>query len=76
MKKGEQFYLVIKDNDTKEFNIAGPMLNDTAYINMVIEEQRKGRNVTCTSTDDMEGSIATFVDFGYKYVPEKRLLAN
>jgi hypothetical protein len=76
MKKIEQFYLVIKDNDTKEFNVAGPMLNDTGYTNMIVEEQKKGRNVTCASTNDVEGSITTFVDSGYKYVPEKRLLSN
>lgn len=74
MKKGESFYMVIKDDDTKEFTFAGPITDDTLYINKIVEEQKKGRKITCDTTQDKDGAIVTFTDYGYKYAPEKTII--
>lgn len=74
MEKGKPFYIVIKDNDTKEFNLVGPVADDTLYVNKIVAEQKKGRNITCDTSHDKEGAITTFIDYGYKYVPEKAII--
>lgn len=74
MKKQEPFYVILKDNDTKEFNLVGPVTDDTPYIDRIVEEQKKGRNVTCDTSVDKEGAIATFTEYGFKYAPEKKII--
>jgi hypothetical protein len=42
-----QFVLIVVDHDTREFNVLGPMVDDTSQTNAVWEAQRSGRNVNC-----------------------------
>lgn len=42
-----EFLLVLVDEDNKNFNIVGPMTDDTGWINRILELQNTGRAVKC-----------------------------
>lgn len=74
MKRSELFFVIIKDDDEMEFNLVGPVVDDTPYIKRIVEEQKKGRKVVCDTSKDKESAIITFIGYGYKYVPERDIL--
>lgn len=41
------FWFTIKDNDKKTYDVTGPISDDTAYLNTVVEAQRNGFEITC-----------------------------
>lgn len=70
LRRSSPFYLVVKDDDRKEFFIVGPITNDTAWNKKVIELQNQGRKVSCCSGN--EGSKENIVKFfeqqyGYRF---------
>lgn len=70
MKK-EPFYLFIVDHDKKEFIEVGPMKDDTAWINRVMEANKQGRNINCSSfiTKNISKSIEDYKQqMNYKYI--------
>jgi hypothetical protein len=48
-RAARQFLLIVVDRDTREFNVLGPMVDDTALTNAVCDAQRTGRSVNCFS---------------------------
>jgi hypothetical protein len=44
------FLLVVVDEDEKVFNIVGPMTDDSEWNAKIVELQKSGRNVRCSST--------------------------
>lgn len=42
-----QFWIVVKDEDNKTFNVLGPRSDDTAVTKAVYEARKTGRNVNC-----------------------------
>lgn len=73
-KNNEQFYLAILDHDNMEFNVIGPMIDDTLETNQVVEEQKKGRKLTCSSANDLDGTVEHFKKEGYTYAPDKKII--
>ncbi len=67
----KSFYVVVKDNEKRTFSISGPMSDDTRITNQVCEEQDKGRNINCFSTDEGrtmdEVRLAVEKQLGLKY---------
>ena len=47
------FVLVVLDRDTGEFTIAGPVGDDRAWNNAVVDAQRRDRNFRCFSMGNM-----------------------
>lgn len=46
-KRAEQFFLILRDQDKKKFNIVGPMTDDSDYAERTAELQEQGRDVRC-----------------------------
>jgi len=69
MRKIEPFFLVIIDEDKKEFTVEGLMTDDTYQTNKVADEQEKGRQVRCYVTDEKEEVVSEMHGKGYKYLP-------
>lgn len=46
-----QFWLVVLDDDKKQFRIEGPMTNDDPWNAAVVVALKQGRAVRCTSPD-------------------------
>lgn len=67
-----EFWLVILDDDKKEFSIEGPMTNDDPWNAAVCAAQKAGRAVRCTSPDldASQGSrnriLQSWIKQGYK----------
>jgi hypothetical protein len=49
MKKMKRFWLVVLDDDKKQFQIEGPMTNDDTWNEAVCRARQTGRDVHCTS---------------------------
>lgn len=67
--KLKQFWLVIMDDDRKEFSVEGPMTNDDPWNKAVCEAQEHGRQVHCSSSpieQPKEHLKRTCVSRGYK----------
>ena len=45
-----EFWLVIKDDDRRQFSVEGPMTNDNPWNKAVCKAQEQGRNVRCSSS--------------------------
>ncbi len=45
----EPFFLILRDEDKKKFNIVGPMTDDSDYAQRTMELQEQGRDVRCQS---------------------------
>ncbi len=48
-KRAEPFFLILRDQDKKKFNIVGPMTDDSDYAQRTLELQEQGRDVRCQS---------------------------
>ena len=48
-KRPEPFFLILRDEDKKKFNIVGPMTDDSDYAQRTAELQEGGRDVRCQS---------------------------
>ena len=64
------FYLFLVDDDNKIFSVEGPMSDDTGWIERVVKEKDKGRNVKCftpSETYPLEYSIKSYIEqTGYR----------
>jgi len=74
-RKQKEFYLVIVDRSKKQFNIEGPMTDDTAWNGLVINEKNKGREINCFSVG-VEGGKERVANsyasqYGYVYISER-----
>jgi hypothetical protein len=49
-RKSKDFWLIIKDDDRKEFVIEGLMADDNPWNKAVCEAQKQGRKVMCSSS--------------------------
>ncbi len=47
--RAELFFLILRDQDKKKFNIVGPMTDDSDYAQRTTELQEEGRDVRCQS---------------------------
>lgn len=47
MKKTKSWWVLIKDDDRSQFNVLGPVYDDTNVTLRVVEEQDKGRAIRC-----------------------------
>jgi hypothetical protein len=45
----EPFFLILRDQDRKKFNIVGPITDDSDYAQRTAELQEEGRDVRCQS---------------------------
>ena len=46
----EQFWIVVRDDDAKTFNVQGPSTDDRAVTNAVYDARQAGREVSCSSS--------------------------
>jgi hypothetical protein len=46
MEKSE-FFLIVIDNDRKQFTVEGPLVDDQPWNSAIAAAQRKGRRVRC-----------------------------
>lgn len=46
------YYFIVKNNDTHEFNIFGPVTDDTMYTNTVAKLQKAGEPVMYLSSEN------------------------
>jgi hypothetical protein len=70
MKKIEPFFLVIIDEDKKEFAVEGPTTDDSSQTRKVAIEQERGREVRCYSTGVREDTVNEMIAKGYKYLSQ------
>jgi len=49
-RRSREFWLVIRDDDQKEFLVEGPMTNDDPWNKAVFQAQKRGRSVRCSSS--------------------------
>jgi hypothetical protein len=72
--KFKQMFVIVADRDKKQFNVLGPVIDDTQITNKVCEAQTTGRNIMCNATDEFntkESIIKTYAEqTGYNYVKE------
>lgn len=73
------YYFIDKNNDTRQFNVFGPVADDTAYTNTVADLQRSGEPISCFTVEaqavqSRQGMKAVedvirkiTVDIGYEY---------
>ena len=73
------YYFIVKNNDTKQFNVFGPVADDTAYTNTVADLQRSGEPISCftVEADSIQSRVGvqaindviskTTVDIGYTF---------
>lgn len=50
-KRSNSFWITAKDNDNKTFDTRGPIYNDEPYILMIVDAQKNGHEITCTTAD-------------------------
>jgi hypothetical protein len=56
--KTAPFFLVVRDDDAKQFMVAGPMIDDRAWNDAVWEAQKAGRHVrSCSGGPDRDSAI-------------------
>lgn len=48
-RRVEPFYLVIIDEDSRVFNVVGPLQNDKEWNKKIAEMQKRGRKIKCFS---------------------------
>lgn len=60
------FYLFVVDDDKHEFCVEGPMQDDTQWINGVVDAQKRGRQVRC-STSSMTTATAAAQEWSAEY---------
>lgn len=63
-------FLLLVDHDTRRFNVIGPVADDSDWNARVVEAQRAGRRVNCsTSESQSEQDIVDSytADYGYTY---------
>lgn len=68
-RKSKEVWLVIMDDDRKEFSVEGPMTNDDPWNKAVCQAQKQGRQVRCSSAsiEKTEEYIKRYwVSQGYK----------
>lgn len=73
------YYFIVKNNDTKQFNVFGPVADDTAYTNTVADLQRSCEPISCftVEADSIQSRVGvqaindviskTTVDIGYTF---------
>lgn len=65
------FYLVVKDEDKKIFNLVGPMTDDSVWNERASVARSAGRQVTCFSTISSSPETLELLEFakrtGFKY---------
>lgn len=73
------YYFIVKNNDTHEFNIFGPVTDDTMYTNTVAKLQKAGEPVNCfnVEAEDIQSRVGmkaiddvigrTTMEIGYKF---------
>lgn len=73
------YYFIVKNNDTHEFNVFGPVADDTTYTNTVVELQKAGEPVNCfnVEAEDIQSRVGmkaiddvigrTTMEIGYKF---------
>ncbi len=54
-KRAELFFLILRDQDKKKFNIVGPMVDDSGYTRRTAELQEHSRDVRCQSIPVVAG---------------------
>lgn len=65
----EPFFLVVIDNDRREFSVEGPMTDDTLWIAAVCRAQNGGRQVNCHDTRSSRNDVVSHFGRSYKEVP-------
>lgn len=53
------FYVALYDDESRVFELRGPMADDTALTNRVYEAQQRGRKVRCSTTSATASEIAS-----------------
>lgn len=70
-KHTREFYLIIADEQRKEFNIVGPMSDDSLWNKKITELQESGRKMRCLSTgtdrsvEEIAASYSRQIGFAY-----------
>lgn len=70
------FFLIIADHDKRQFMVVGPVLDDRPWNIRVVAEQRRGRDLTCSS--EQAGPHHTLIGEhpnlpGYHYIEQPLL---
>jgi hypothetical protein len=77
-RKPRYFLLAYYDDDTKTFNVTGPIIDDTVVTERTVELQKSGRNVRISTASNIETDINKVPNprecihlgpRGYKYDP-------
>jgi hypothetical protein len=67
------YWVILKDNEHKRFEITGPTPDDTAVTDLAAELRRKDRDVQALATDTRTGArsdiVQEFAQLGYTEHP-------
>lgn len=66
MPSSRAFYVIFKDDDKKEFNILGPMSDDTQITDKTVAAQKAGQNVN-VDIQPIDKLIKMVSVHGYSY---------
>lgn len=68
-QKRQSFFVIICNHDMRTFNVVGPMLDDTLWIERVSAVRKQGRQVNCSTANGASiGEIARSYAAAHGYV--------
>ena len=79
-RAAREFYIVVTDDDRKQFTISPPSTDDRWETERVVEEQHKGRKIRCCTAPVADGErdrlFREYRGRGYGYTAASLLLSE